>query len=84
MPNERIKPYQFRLVLAGVVDPSDDQGDALYQAGCDDATIVSRDGESFVRFSRESPSLEDAINSAAEDVERAGFKVAHVQVHCPV
>lgn len=79
-----MKFYDFKLVLADVSDVSDDQGDALFEAGCDDGTIVSRDGEVFVRFMRESSSLEQAINAAAADVQRAGFQVDHVEVHCPV
>ena len=79
-----MKSYDFKLVLAGISDVADNQGDALFEAGCDDGTIVSRDGEVFVRFSRESASLEQAINSAANDVARAGFQVDHVEVHCPV
>ena len=79
-----MKTYEFKLVLGGVSDISDDQGDTLYQAGCDDGTIVTRDGTVFIRFSRESSSLEDAINSAAANVEHAGFSVEHVEVHCPV
>lgn len=79
-----MKSYDFKLVLADVSDVADDQGDALFEAGCDDGTIVSRDGEVFVRFTRESSSLEQAINSAAADVQRAGFQVDHVEVHCPV
>lgn len=79
-----MKSYDFKLVLAGIADLTDDQGDALAEAGCDDGTIVSRDGEVFVRFSREAASLEQAINSAAADVDRAGFGVDHVEVHCPV
>jgi hypothetical protein len=76
--------YDFKLVLAGVSDVTDDEGNSLFEAGCDDGTIVSRDGSVFVRFSRESTSLEQAINSAAADVKRAGFQVDHVEVHCPV
>ena len=79
-----MKSYDFVLVLAGVSDVTDDQGDSLFVAGCDDGTVVSRDGEVFVRFSRESVSLEQAINAAAADVRRAGFQVEHVEVHCPV
>jgi hypothetical protein len=79
-----MKSYDFKLVLAGVSDVSDDQGDALFDAGCDDGTIVSRNGEVFVRFSREAASLEQAINSAAAAVEQAGFRVDHVEVNCPV
>jgi hypothetical protein len=79
-----MKAYDFKLVLAGVADASDEQSNTLFDAGCDDGTIVSRNGEVFVRFSRESNSLEQAINSAAADVGRAGFQVDHVEVHCPV
>lgn len=79
-----MKSYDFKVVLAEVSELTDDQGDALYESGCDDGTIVSRDGAVFVRFSRESPSLEQAINSAAADVARAGFQVDRVEVNCPV
>jgi hypothetical protein len=79
-----MKSYDFTLVLADVSDITDDQGDALFEAGCDDGTIVSRDGQVLIDFTRESASLEQAINSAAADVVRAGFQVDHVEVHCPV
>ena len=79
-----MKSYDFTLVLSDVSDVTDDQGDALFNAGCDDGTIVTRDGQVFIDFTRESSSLEDAINSAAADVKRAGFQVDHVEVHCPV
>lgn len=82
--NRPMKSYDFTLVLADVSDITDDQGDALFKAGCDDGTIVSRDDHVFIDFTRESSSLEDAINSAAADVQRAGFQVDHVEVHCPV
>ena len=79
-----MKSYEFTLVLADVSDITDDQCDALFEAGCDDGTIVSRDSQVFIDFARESSSLENAINSAAGDVQRAGFQVDHVEVHCPV
>jgi hypothetical protein len=79
-----MKTYEFKIVLNGVSDVSDDEGDALYKAGCDDGTIVSREGSVFIRFSRESTSLEEAINSAAVNVQNAGFQIEHVEVACPV
>jgi len=79
-----MKTYDFKLILGGVTDISDDQGDSLHQVGCDDGTIVTRDGTVFIRFSRESSSLEEAINSAASNVVDAGFRVEHVEVDCPV
>jgi hypothetical protein len=79
-----MKSYDFKIVLAGVSDVSDEESNTLFEAGCDDGTIVTREGRVFLRFSRTSASLEQAINLAAADVERAGFHVDHVEVECPV
>jgi hypothetical protein len=79
-----MKSYDFKLILAGVSEVTDDQGGALFDVGCDDGTIVSRDGTVFVRFARNSGSLEQAINSAAADIGQAGFRADHVEMHCPV
>lgn len=78
-----MKTFEFKIVLAGLPELTDDQSDRLFQAGCGDGTIVSRDGTTFVRFSRESSSLEEAIRSAAADVQTAGFGVDHIEVPCP-
>ena len=77
------KNYEFTLILSQVAEVSDDQGDQLYEAGCDDGTVVSRDGIAFIHFSRDSSSLENTIQSATSDVQSAGFQVAHIEVPCP-
>jgi hypothetical protein len=79
-----MKTYEFRLVLANLTEVSDTQAEALFEAGCDDGTIASRDGQAFIDFARQSASLEEAINSAAADVARAGLKAARVEAECPV
>jgi len=79
-----MKTYEFKIILNDVPELTDDQGDALFVAGCDDGTIISRDGKTFIHFSRDSASLEDAINSATSAVQGIGFQVAHVEVHSPV
>jgi hypothetical protein len=43
--------------------------DALFEAGCDDATISVRSGCVFLAFARKAGSLEDAILSALEREE---------------
>ena len=73
-----MKTYRFKLVLADTSDLSDEQGNALFAAGCDDGTLVSRDGVAFIRFSRDSSSLEDTINSAAANSQNVGYQVGHV------
>lgn len=74
----------FTLVLANVPELSDEQADALFEAGCDDATPVSRDGRALLHFAREATSLEQAIRSAIADVSRGGLHAARVEMECPV
>ncbi len=56
-------------------DPAADPADlldALYAAGCDDATVgVGRRGSIALDFSRQAPTPDRAVRSALEDVRRA-------------
>ena len=54
--------------------------DALYEAGCDDALIGMRDGTVYAEFCREGASFQEAMLSAARDVERAGVGAKVEQV----
>ncbi len=72
--------YSFTLILAGVAEITVDLANALFEAGCDDASPGSRDGIVSVDFDREAESLGDAIGSAVKAVERAGHAVARVEV----
>ncbi|MDN5853766.1 MAG: hypothetical protein L0K86_13160 [Actinomycetia bacterium] len=69
--------HEFVLVLDRRAD--DEEIDALFDAGCDDATPVREDGRTMLQFDRESESLVGALVSALYDVERAGLKVASVR-----
>ena len=75
--------YSFNLTLAGVAELTPAMADALFEAGCDDATPSSRAGVVTVGFDREAERLGDAIGSAVQDVERAGDAVAQVEVETP-
>jgi hypothetical protein len=79
-----MKTYSFTLTLGGVDLLTPEMGDALERAGCDDATMSSRDGVVSIAFDRESDSLGKAIGSAVEDIERAGYRVAAVHVESPL
>jgi hypothetical protein len=72
------REHAFTLVLEGVKDLTAAQTDALYEAECDDATIVVREGRVYLEFDREAPSLKDAILSAIRDVQSTGLKVLRV------
>lgn len=74
-----MKTYEFSLVLTAV-EVTNGDCDALYEAGCDDGTVVTRDGVTHIAFGREAESLEDAIRSATAQVRAGGFDVARVEM----
>jgi hypothetical protein len=63
--------HEFTLVLAGISELTQNVVDALFEAGCDDATIASRSGRIVATFSRTAPSLKDAILTAIRCVRKA-------------
>lgn len=65
------REYDFALILEGIADLTDDVMDALFDAGCEDATFSMRYGRVFAEFSRETESYKDAVLSAIRDVRRA-------------
>jgi hypothetical protein len=75
-----MKNYEFNVVLRNVGEADDDSADALFAAGCDDGTLVSRDGITWIHFDRESSSLEEAIRTAITQVHSAGFVVSKVEL----
>lgn len=74
-----MKTYGFSLILEAATI-TDEDCDALYDAGCDDGTIVTRNGVTHIAFDREAESLEAAIRSATADVRKAGFEVARIEM----
>lgn len=75
-----MKSYEFDIILKDVGEVTDEQADALFAAGCDDATPACCDGRAWAHFDREAASLEDAIRSAVAQVQTAGFTVARVEL----
>ena len=76
---ERERTYGFSIVL-NVPTVRPEECDALYEAGCDDGTIVTRNRVTFIAFDREAESLEKAIRSATANVRAAGFDVKRVEM----
>lgn len=75
-----MKSYEFNVILQGIAEVTDDQADALFEAGCDDATPASCDGLAWLHFDRQSPSLEEAVRSAVSQIKDAGLAVAKVEL----
>lgn len=64
-----MKTYEFTLVLAGIDDFDDQLVDQIFEAGCDDASLLSRNGVVYLDFDREAESFTEAIWSAIKQVE---------------
>ena len=63
--------YKFTLVVLSDAK-FEDVTEPLYESGCDDATMCSRDGVLHLIFTRESTDFETAVLSAIADIETAG------------
>jgi hypothetical protein len=75
-----VNEWTFRLNLAGLDVDDDAQLDALYEAGCDDATFAADDNGSHAVFHRQAPTPEKAVLSAIRGIESAGGRVRVVSV----
>jgi hypothetical protein len=72
--------HDFVLVLTATSKLTPAAEDALFEAGCDDATISARSGRAYLTFSRAANSMKDAIISAIHDVQRANIGVNVLRV----
>lgn len=70
-PN-KCQKYEFTLILGRKPRLTTRVANALYEAGCDDASLSSCDGRVSADFHRDSDSCRNAIVSAIADVEKAG------------
>ena len=75
--------HEFILVLSGVKVLDERVVNALFEAGCDDATPSLRFGTVSLTFAREAGSLRSAILSAVRDVMRAGIGARTARVSSP-
>jgi hypothetical protein len=71
--------YEFSLILTAP-DITDEDADRLYEEGCDDASILTRDGVTRLQFDRHADNLDQALATAIQSVESAGLLVARVEI----
>lgn len=62
--------HHFTLIVDGPDLQDDAFINALFESGCDDATVGRSQGVQFLDFDREATSRSEAIRSAVADVER--------------
>ncbi len=77
-----MKEHDFTLVLSGITELTPEVQDALFEAGCDDATLSMRCGRPFLTFSRTAPTLKDALFSAISDVKKANIGAEVLRIDC--
>jgi hypothetical protein len=73
--------HDFTVLVRGADLLEDDNLEALFEAGCDDATFGEEHGASYAAFHREADTFADAVITAIEAIERAvpGALVYRVQ-----
>jgi hypothetical protein len=71
--------YEFSLILMQS-KVTDEDADRLYEAGCDDGSILTRDGVTRLQFDRQAANLDEALASAIQSVERVGLAVSRVEI----
>jgi len=69
--------HTFTLHVSGI-DTTGNFEDRLYEAGCSDALVAILGGSLYLDFDREAVSFDAAVQSAKQDVERAGGRVIEV------
>lgn len=69
--------HTFRLLVTDLID--DEGANRLFEAGVDDGAPESGPEGHSIGFDREAASLQDALLSAIEEVESAGFEVLRVE-----
>ncbi|MBI4544986.1 MAG: hypothetical protein HY703_07325 [Gemmatimonadetes bacterium] len=73
--------HQFALIVAGPDLQDEANLNALFDAGCDDATVGKVGAVQYLDFDREAKSFADAVFTATEAIEGAGLaaRVVHLE-----
>jgi len=79
-----MKTHEFTLTIGGICEATEEFANAIFEAGCDDATCGSSRGRVFVDFDRDAETFLAAVLSAIADVQRAGFQVIRIDETNPV
>jgi hypothetical protein len=74
-----MKTFEFTLVLGDLKEVTGESAEKIFEAGCDEGTFTSSNGEAEVQFDCEAATLEAAVESAISQIESAGITVAKVE-----
>ena len=69
----------FEFIIHLDREPTDDEIDALYEAGFDDSSVECGNGAGKILVDRDAAALGDAVRSAVEQANAAGFEVVAIE-----
>ncbi len=69
----------FSLILSNVSEITDALEDALFEAGCDNALIFSKNKIVYLDFVSDTNNFKATVNDAINSVEKIGYKAARVE-----
>jgi len=72
-----MQTHSFTLILEGAT--SEEMADALFEAGCDDASLSESCGVTRLEFDRDSETFEAAVTSAIANTQSAGVRVLRIE-----
>lgn len=73
-----MKTFEFTIIASGL-GLDDAYEDALFEAGCGDATLSFQKGVLIAEFDRASVSFSNAVATACHDIKSAGWKVERIE-----
>lgn len=76
----KVREHEFTLVIAGADVLDQENLDAWFEAGCDDATFGEVDGVGYADFARATASAPEAILSTIDQLESAVPSVRVIRV----
>jgi len=75
-----MRTFIFTCTIADLTDFDLDLADAIHAAGADDCSVGSRDSVVTVDFDREAETLDQAVRTAIDDLEKVGLRVSDVRL----
>jgi hypothetical protein len=75
----KMETFEFTVIATGLDPAAEDFEARFFDAGCDDAMVSFQKGHILVDFAREAETLEVAITSAVQNVEKAGATIERVE-----
>lgn len=78
--------FEFIIVLDfdGDITMDERHANKIYDAGCSDGTVMVTDSKNYVHFARYAKTWTEAVSSASENIQAAGYKIKEVKLESKV